>query len=254
MEVVGSGGGFRPILYFPQMGLLALYKAGNFDLWAPRSRRGGRISIPDLTQTPNVFTISPNGHWILLSQIAMSSTPDPVVVEVAQHRFVDSLRGHEGTVLGISFSHDGSKVVTACEDGKLRLFSVSGWKLLQTLTGHHGPVHWADFSPDGKWLVSVGEDRTARVWSVENGDLRQTLEESESPLLTVAFSPDGEYFAASSAKVVTVWERTVVSRSVGPHSVRPGPPRERERAEAGAIHCFPCMRQLRRHTGTAKKV
>ena len=212
VEVLGRGGGFRPILYFPRMGLLALYKASNFDLWDPRARRGGRITIPDLTQTPNVYTFSPDGHWILLAQIATSSTPDPVVVEAKQRRFVDSLRGHEGTVLSVSFSRDSSKVATACEDGKVRLFSVPGWKLLQTLTGHHGPVHWADFSPDGKWVVSAGEDKTARVWSVEKGELLQTLEESEAPLLTVAFSPNGEYFAASSTKVVTVWERTAVSR------------------------------------------
>jgi len=204
---VGGGGGFGPILYFPGIGYLVLYKASNFDLWDPRSGRGGRLSIPDLTQTPNVFTFSPDGHWVLLAQIAMSSTPDPVVVEAKLHRFVDSLRGHEGTVLNISFSRDSSKVVTACEDGKLRIFSVPGWKLLQTLTGHHGPVHWAEFSPDAKWLVSAGEDKTARVWSVEDGKLQQTMEESKDPLLTVAFSPNGEYVAASSERAVLLWKR-----------------------------------------------
>ena len=212
IEMVGGSGGFKPILYFPQLGYLVLYKDSNFNLWSPRSDRAGRITIPDLTQTPNVFTFSPDGHWLLLAQIATSSTPDPVVVEIRQRRFADSLRGHEGTVLGISFSRDGSKVVTACEDGKLRVFSVPGWKLLQTFTGHHGPVHWADFSPDGKWLVSAGEDKTARVWSVENGELIQTLEESNAPLLTVIFSPNGETIAASSAKGVTLWGKTTEHR------------------------------------------
>jgi WD40 repeat protein len=207
VDAVGGGGGFRPILYFPHIEYLVLYKASNFDFWNPRSGRGGRLTIPDLTQTPNVFAFSPDGHWVLLAQIAMSSSPDPVVVEAKQHRFVDSLRGHEGTVLNISFSRDDTKVVTACEDGKLRIFSVPGWKLLQTLTGHNGPVHWADFSPDGKWLVSAGEDKTARVWSVEDGKLQQILEESKEPLLTIAFSPNGEYFAASSEKTVLLWER-----------------------------------------------
>jgi WD40 repeat protein len=155
------------------------------------------------------MAFSPDGHWVLLAQIAMSSSPDPVVVEAKQHRFVDSLRGHEGTVLDLAFSPDSTKVVTACEDGKLRIFSVPGWNLLQTLTGHNGPVHWAEFSPDGKWLVSAGEDKTARVWSVEDGKLQETLEESKEPLLTVSFSPNGEYFAASSEKAVLLWKRTV---------------------------------------------
>ena len=123
MEAIGKGGGFGPILYFPRLETVVLYKAGSFTLWDPRSRRGGQLTIPDLTQTPNVYAFSPNGLWLLLAQIAMSSTPDPVVVETKQHRFVDSLRGHEGTVLNISFSRDSSKVATACEDGKIRIFS-----------------------------------------------------------------------------------------------------------------------------------
>jgi WD40 repeat protein len=209
VDVVGGGGGFAPILYFPHIKYLVLYKAGSFDFWDPNSRRMANLTIPDLTQTPNLFAFSPDGHWIVLAQIAMSSTPDPVVVLAKEHRFVDSLRGHAGTVLDLSFSPDSTKVVTACEDGKLRIFSVPDWKLLQTLTGHHGPVHWAEFSPDGKLLVSAGEDRTARVWSVDDGKLQQTLEESKDPLLTVSFSPNGEYFAASSEKAALLWKRIV---------------------------------------------
>jgi WD40 repeat protein len=207
VDAVGAGGGFGPILYFPRIEYLVLYKASNFDFWNPRSGRGGRLTIPDLTQTPNLVEFSPDGHWLLLAQIAMSSTPDPVVVLAKEHRFVDSLRGHQGTVLGISFAPDSSKVVTACEDGKLRIFSVPDWKLLQTLTGHHGPVHWAEFSHNGKWLASAGEDKTARLWSVEDGQLQQTLEDSKDPLLTVSFSPNDEYLAASSEKAVFLWER-----------------------------------------------
>jgi hypothetical protein len=212
VDAVGGGGGFGPILYFPHIKYLVLYKASNFDLWDPSSGRMGRLTIPDLTQTPNLMAFSPDGHWVLLAQIAMSSNPDPVVIEAKQHRFVDSLRGHEGTVLDLAFSPDSAKVVTACEDGKLRIFSAPDWKLLQTLTGHHGPVHWAEFSPDGKWLVSAGEDKTGRVWSVEDGKLQQTLEESKDPLLTVSFSPNGEYFAASSEKAVLLWKRTASGR------------------------------------------
>lgn len=212
IEALGKGGGIGPILYFPRFETVILYKASTFIFWEPRSRHGFQLTIPDLTQTPNVIDPSPDGHWILLAQIATSTNPDPVVVEAKQHRFVDSLRGHEGTVLSISFSWDSTKVVTACEDGKLRIFSAPQWKLLQTLTGHIGPVHWAEFSPDGKWLVSAGEDKTARVWSVDDGKLQQTVQESRDPLLTVSFSPNGEYFAASSEKAVYLWRRIVSGR------------------------------------------
>ena len=208
VNAVGPGGGFGRARYFPDLGYLGLYKNGDFDLWNPRDGRGARVTIAALTQQPHLYTFSPDGHWLLLARIEMSSSPDPIVVRLSAHKFEDVLRGHQGTVLGIAFSRDSKKVVTACEDGKVRIFSVPDWKLLQTLTGHQGPVHWAEFSADGNWVASAGEDRTVRIWSAENGQLAQTLEDMQAPVLSVAFSPNGEYVAATSEQVAQVWRRT----------------------------------------------
>ncbi len=207
VDAVGATGGFSPARYFPQIGYLTIYKSSSFDLWNPRTGQGGVVALPDLTQVPNLYEISPDGHWLLLAQIQTTSGADPSVVELKTHKFVDALRGHEGTVLSMGFSRDSKKVVTACEDGKLRIYSAGDWKLLQTLAGHVGPVHWAEFSPNGKWIASAGEDHTVRVWSADEGTLLQTLQESQDPLLTVAFSPDNRFIAASSEGLVLTWER-----------------------------------------------
>ena len=208
VNTVGAAGGIGPPRYFPQIGYLAFYKESGFDMWQPITGRGGRINVPSLTRQPNLFEFSPDGQWLLLAQIAASSTPDPVVVAMREHQFVDSLRGHQATVLSMSFSRDSKHVVTACEDGKVRIWSVPDWKLLLTLTGHTGPVHWAEFSADGSWVVSGGEDKTVRIWSSQDGSPAQTLEESREPIRTVAFSPNGAFVAASSEQVVLVWQRT----------------------------------------------
>ncbi len=205
VKAVGAGGGFGPILYFPQIGYVGLYKEGHFDLWSPESNRGGRVAVPGLTHRPNLFAFSPDGHWLLLAQIEANATGNPAVVDLRQHQFVDVLAGHQGTVLSIAFSPDARRVATACEDGKVRLFSAGDWKLLATLSGHQGPVHWAEFSHDGKWLASGGEDTTVRIWSAMDGNLMQTLEEGREPIVTVAFSPTGHYLAASSERSVFVW-------------------------------------------------
>jgi hypothetical protein len=212
VNAIGASGGFTPPRYFPQISYLAMYKDSNLELWQPVTGRAGHITLPSLTRRPNLFEFSPDGHWLLLAQLEASSTPDPVVVELSEHRFVDALRGHQGTVLSMSFSRDDKKAATACEDGKIRIWSVPEWQLLKTLEGHQGPVHWAEFSPDGSQVVSGGEDKTVRVWSAEEGTLEQTLEESKSPILTVAFSPNGEYITGSAEDVVLVWRRTVSSQ------------------------------------------
>ena len=207
LEAVGAKGGFTPARYFPAIEYLALYKDSNFDLWSPRTGHGVRITLPDLTQIPNLYEFSPDGHWLLLAQIQATSSADPPVVELKDHKFVDSLKGHQGTVMSMAFSRDAKKVVTACEDGKVRVFSVGDWKPLLTLSGHQGTVHRAEFSPNGEWIASAGEDRTVRVWSAEDGSLLQTLRESQEPLLNLAFSPDSRFLAASSEKLVLVWQR-----------------------------------------------
>jgi hypothetical protein len=207
VSAIGVGGGFLPVRYFPRLGYLALYKDSTFTVWNPLSGRGGSVKIPQLTHAPHLFAFSPDGHWLLLAQIEMNASPDPIVVLLKEHEFVNVLAGHHGVVLGMMFSRDGNKVATACEDNKVRVYSVPGWNLVETLTGNQGPVHWVEFSPDGNWVASAGEDQTVRIWSVATGKLVQTLTESRQPLLTVAFSPDGQYLAASAANEVQVWAR-----------------------------------------------
>ncbi|MGH9357958.1 MAG: WD40 repeat domain-containing protein [Terriglobia bacterium] len=208
---VAVGGGFLPARYFPRIGYLVLYKDSNFDVWNPVTGQGGRITLPELKNPPHLFQFSPDGHWLILAQVEGNASPNPIVVLLRAHRFVDVLAGHGGPVLSIAFSPDSTKVATACADGKVRIFAVPGWKLIQTLSGNAGPVHWVDFSPHGNWIASAGEDGSVRIWSAGTGKPVQTLSESRDPLATVAFSPDGRYLAATSASMVHVWFRTPVN-------------------------------------------
>jgi WD40 repeat protein len=208
VDAVGVGGGFKPARYFPTIHFLGLTKQSDFDLWNPLTGRGARVTVSSLTRPVNLFTFSPDGHWLIVAQIEGAPNSNPVIIRTSTREMADSLRGEGGAVLGMAFSRDSREVLTASSDGKVRIYSAPGWKLLQTLSGHHGPVHWADFSADGRWVVSAGEDKTVRVWSAEDGKLLQTLSESQAPVLTAAFSPDDRYIAASTAQNVLVWQRT----------------------------------------------
>lgn len=203
----GSG---RP-RYFPEIRYLGIAKGNAIDLWSPRSSRGGRIEIPSLTETALVYALSPDGHWLIIGRLPSGGTHNPIVVQLSTKQFVDSLKGHDAGVLGVAFSRDSKKVVTAGEDGKLRIFSVPDWKLLQTLSGHVGPVHWAEFSADGQYVVSAGEDKTVRIWEAEDGKALQTLEDLQAPALSAAFSPNGEFLAATSESSVQIWKRVATN-------------------------------------------
>lgn len=197
-----------PARYFPQIRYLGIYSHSTFDLWSPLAGRAGAVTVPQLTHPPQLFTFSPDGHWLLLAQIETNSSPDPVVVLLRQHKFLTALEGHRGPVLGMAFSRDSKYVVTACADEQVRVFAVEGWKLIETLSGNRGPVHWAEFSPHANSVASAGEDTMVRIWSVAGGKLLQSLSESREPLLTVGFSPNGQFLAATSSDNVYIWRRT----------------------------------------------
>ncbi len=207
-EEIATSGGFGPAVFFPRIGFLVIPKKNYFTLWNPVTGRVLGEKVPELTRPAQVFDFSPNGQWLLLAQIEGNAFPDPVVVQLKGHRFVDILKGHTGPVTGMNFSRDSSKVVTACTDGRARIYSAPGWKLLETLSGHAGPVRWAEFSPDGRTVVSAGDDGTVRVWSAEDGQLLETLTQPRSSVRTAAFSPNGEWIAATTNRYVYLWQKT----------------------------------------------
>lgn len=66
-----------------------------------------------------------------------------------------------------SFSHDGTRLVTACKDSTVILYDTDTFTVLHTLKEHTDGVVHCEFSPDDSKLITCSQDKTARVWSVE---------------------------------------------------------------------------------------
>ena len=58
------------------------------------------------------------------------------------------------------FSPDGAHILSASEDGTLKLWCAAGGTLEQTLTGHAETVYCCCFSPDGARILSASHDGT----------------------------------------------------------------------------------------------
>jgi WD40 repeat protein len=73
---------------------------------------------------------------------------------------------HEGRVLSVAFSPDGSILASSGDDRSIRLWRVSDGRLLRILSGHTAAVDHLAFSPDGTLLASGSWDGTVRLWGV----------------------------------------------------------------------------------------
>jgi WD40 repeat protein len=107
----------------------------------------------------------------------------------------------------VAYSPDGSRVITAGDDGAARVWDAASGQLLLTLTGHYGLIYSVAFSPDGKRLATASLDKTAKVWDASSGIELLTLSGHSSGVLSVTFSPDGRRLATGSAdRTARLWD------------------------------------------------
>ncbi|XXT14640.1 protein kinase [Sorangium sp. So ce429] len=105
---------------------------------------------------------------------------------------------HPESVKDAGYSPDGTRIVTACEDGVVRVWDAEGKGEPLALQGHEYSVNSAAFSPDGKRIVTASFDGTARVWNADGRGEPLVLRGDDHLVISAAFSPDGK-------RIVTAW-------------------------------------------------
>src|ERR1700730_6543750 len=73
---------------------------------------------------------------------------------------IQVMEGHSHGVTSVSFSPDGTRIVSGSHDSTVRVWDAVTGAHLQTLEGHSLSVTSASFSPDGTRIVSGSYDKT----------------------------------------------------------------------------------------------
>jgi intraflagellar transport protein 80 len=154
---------------------------------------------------------------------------------------------HDGAVIVIQWSHDGSALLTAGEDGDLKVWSKSG-NLRTCLASTGQSIYAACWGPDDdqilianansliiktvqtnkknlKWvahdnlvlcvnwnvanglIVSGGEDCTYRIWDAFGKQLYASRP-TDTVISSIAWSPNGELFAVGSYNSIRLCDKT----------------------------------------------
>jgi len=200
--------------------ILAIATQKGAYLWAPGS-------TPFQMQSKGQNILSSGISSIILSSGISSIAADPdnplkYVVATNTGTAVFELRRSDLSITGFQslnqgqpagtadsaaeFSPDGSQVVTADGDGKVRVYSAATGKTVMTLDAGDTDATSVAFSPDGSQIAAGYSSGMTRVWDVATRLQLTQLAGSAAQIETVGFSPDGtKVVTASDDGTVRVW-------------------------------------------------
>ena len=107
---------------------------------------------------------------------------------------IEILTGHEGPVVALSSSADGTFLASAAWDGTARIWTLDGSVPPRVLSGHTGNVNGVGFLAGGE-IATVGYDATMRIWP-QTGAARVTTFPTAFNAMAVA--PDGRLVLGGS--------------------------------------------------------
>ena len=113
---------------------------------------------------------------------------------------------HDASITDIAFHPDGERILSASEDGTVRIWNLTTGEEERRLN-HGSEVNIVEISPDGNWVATGSgtgrmgsgrkRDNSARVWDLATGALVFRTPQVDYRVSTVAFSPDGKLLATS---------------------------------------------------------
>ena len=116
------------------------------------------------------------------------------------------LRGHDGDVLDVAWSLDGTFLASCSIDNSIIIWNATSLPdKVATIKGHTGLVKGITWDPVGKYLASQSDDKSLRVWRrtdwQEEASVVSPFQNcgGTTQMLRLAWSPDGRYLVSAHA-------------------------------------------------------
>ncbi|KAI9202562.1 WD40-repeat-containing domain protein [Polychytrium aggregatum] len=161
-------------------------------------------------------------------------------------RVEKSVEAHRGALLSLKWNYEGSALVTAGEDGQIKIYSRSGmlrsvlvqigypvysiaWSpdndqilftngrnlIIKPIQPSNKPNQWkahdgvilkVDWSRVSNLIVSGGEDRKYKVWDTYGRQIYSSTQQ-DHPTTSVSWAPSGEMFAVGSFNTLRICDK-----------------------------------------------
>lgn len=195
-----SPDGGRVVLREPER--VAIWDAKTWKLRAEYAPEGLGATHAVWHPSSKRLAISRFSGWGAVMLWELEQSPEPIPLEGAEER--------DG-VWDLAWSPDGEKLVTACNDSTVRIYSVprkgAGATLVMSLSPWSVPRRVA-WSPQGD-LIACGDGSGAvEIWNTEGKDLVSSPQLRLQRIEHLVWSPDGSHlFSADLSGRALLWRR-----------------------------------------------
>ena len=150
-------------------------------------------------------TVNKTGEWLAFGSSALGQL---LVWEWQSESYILKQQGHFDASNAISYSPDGTRVVTASDDGKLKLWDLSSGFCIVTFTEHTSGITACEFAKRGNVLFTASLDGSVRAWDlVRYRNFRVFTGKTRMSFSSLAVDPSGEVVCAGSldSTEIIVW-------------------------------------------------
>jgi WD40 repeat protein len=182
---------------------------GTVRVW--RTGTGGSPTVFNaLDYTPYCATLRSDGRWL----VAGTKEGAVLVWNVDTPQKPSVFRG-PAWVRSASFTPEGTRIITASDDGRARIWSFNSDRPV-VIKVHHGLLDNAIFDARHGRLFTSGIGENTQVWSPDGTEAETlVLKGSEGHVISIDFSPDGKRVVTGSQNgTVRVWSPTGDSQAL----------------------------------------
>jgi len=190
--------------------------AGRLFLGGEAGSDGGSIYQWDLfgdgSSTPSriyphmekAWDIEISADGTILAAVLGSSV---VLREIESGQEIGEPLVHSYSVYDILFVDDDRRMVTACEDGRFRVWDLASRAIIYLSQQQDFAVRGVDESPDGRFIATAGWDSVLRFWGRPDGNMVTTVLRHSGRVNSVRFGSGGHKVATTcSDGTLRVWD------------------------------------------------